>query len=149
VVYNLRDLLPKLPEDDDASAHEVAAKMVALQTYHQRFVDAMDDDFNTADALAVLFDLARETNAYLANPAPSKTVVAKTLAFFGETGDLLGFFADQATDDLTTKVDEMIAQRQTARKAKDWGKADAIRDELQALGIVLEDTPQGIRWRKK
>jgi cysteinyl-tRNA synthetase len=148
VVYNLRDVAGKLPRDD-AEAPEAAARLAGLAAYRQRFTEVMDDDFNTADGLAVLFDLARETNAYLQNPAPSRTVVESTLAFFTETGGILGFFAPQSEDSLDAKVNGMIEERQAARKAKDWARADALRDELQAMGIVLEDTPQGVRWRKK
>lgn len=148
VVYNLRDLAGKL-SDHGGSAADAQDKMAALDNYRNRFTEAMDDDFNTADALAVLFDLARETNTYLKNPAPSKAVVEKTLAFFEEVGGVLGFFKRQEEDGLDAKVNAMIEKRQEARKTKDWATADAIRDELQALGIVLEDTPQGIRWRKK
>ena len=89
VVYNLRDVLDKLPADD-ADATGVTEKLAALANYRQRFIEVMDDDFNTADALAVLFDLARETNAYLSNTVLSRTVVEKTLAFFAEVGGILG-----------------------------------------------------------
>jgi cysteinyl-tRNA synthetase len=148
VVYNLRTLQGKLPEDSTTSP-EVQDKLKALQEYRNRFTEAMDDDFNTADGLSVLFDLARETNAYLQNPAPSQTVVNNTLAFFEETGGILGFFTTKEEDTLDAKVNDLIERRQAARTAKDWSTADAIRDELQSMGIVLEDTPQGIRWRKK
>ena len=148
VVYNLRDVLDKLPADD-ADATGVTEKLAALANYRQRFIEVMDDDFNTADALAVLFDLARETNAYLSNTVLSRTVVEKTLAFFAEVGGILGFFARKEDDALDARVNEMIEKRQRARQEKDWATADTIRDELQAMGIILEDTPQGIRWRKK
>jgi cysteinyl-tRNA synthetase len=148
VVYNLRDVVHKLPQDP-AAAPDAAKKLADLSEHRRRFTEVMDDDFNTADGLAVLFDLARETNAYMQDAAPSRTVVEKTLAFFEDVGSVLGFFAPQVEDLLDAKVNEMIEGRQVARTAKDWAKADAIRDELQAMGIVLEDTPQGVRWRKK
>ena len=149
VVYNLRDILNKLPEQEEFT-EETTARLKALDEFRERFIAAMDDDFNTADALAVLFELARETNAYLNRPEPVKIVVEKTLAFFMEMGEILGFFADQDNEDnLSAKVNEMIARRQAARKAKDWQTADAIRDQLQEMGIMLEDTPLGVRWRKK
>ena len=148
VVYNLRDVLDKLPADAGETT-VVTEKLATLAQHRRRFIEVMDDDFNSADALAVLFDLARETNAYLSTAALSRTVVEKTLAFFAEVGSILGFFARKDDDALSAKVNEMIAKRQSARQEKDWATADAIRDELQAMGIVLEDTPQGIRWRKK
>ncbi|MBS4007473.1 MAG: cysteine--tRNA ligase [Clostridium sp.] len=148
VVYNLRDLLEKLPQEQ-AETTDVQEKQAALQVYRNRFIAAMDDDFNTADGLAVLFDLARETNAYLQSREPSRIVAEKTLAFFEEVGSILGFFAGEAENELDLKVNALIEGRQAAREAKDWAVADAIRAELQAMGIVLEDTPQGVRWRKK
>ncbi|MDW7649936.1 MAG: cysteine--tRNA ligase [Bacillota bacterium] len=148
VVYNLRDVLDKLPEEDGVS-NDAAERLAALDAFRDRFIEVMDDDFNTADGLAVLFDIARETNTYLKNANPSRTVVAKTLAFFEDVGSVLGFFAPKEDDALDARVNEMIEKRQAARKAKDWATADAIRDELQEMGIILEDTPQGIRWRKK
>ncbi|HZK24446.1 MAG TPA: cysteine--tRNA ligase [Oscillospiraceae bacterium] len=149
VVYNLRDVLNKLPASSEQSDDESSEKLAALAVYRERFVEAMDDDFNTADALAVLFELARETNTYLSQPSPARPVVEKTLAFFAEVGEILGFFADKQHNDLDSKVNELIERRQAARQAKDWSTADAIRDQLQAMGVVLEDTPQGVRWRKK
>ncbi|WP_318036652.1 cysteine--tRNA ligase [Dethiobacter alkaliphilus] len=148
VVYNLRDLLEKLPEGQGDSA-DAKERLAALEAHRGRFVEAMDDDFNTADGLAVLFDVARETNAYLKNAQVSRQVVEQTLALFEELGSVLGFFQKQDDEDLDATVNEMIEKRQAARKEKDWATADAIRDQLQAMGIVLEDTPQGIRWRRK
>ncbi|MCL5981195.1 MAG: cysteine--tRNA ligase [Firmicutes bacterium] len=148
VVYNLRDLLCKLSPDNGLDSL-TAERLATVATYRQRFIDAMDDDFNTADALAVLFDLARETNTYLQSTVPSRAVVENTLAIFAETGAVLGFFADKETGLLDAQVEELIARRQDARQRKDWAAADALRDELQRLGVMLEDTPQGVRWRKK
>ena len=148
VVYNLRDLLCKLSPDNGLDSL-TAERLATVATYRQRFIDAMDDDFNTADALAVLFDLARETNTYLQSTVPSRAVVENTLAIFAETGAVLGFFADKETGLLDAQVEGLIARRQDARQRKDWAAADALRDELQRLGVMLEDTPQGVRWRKK
>mgnify|MGYP001015755266 FL=1 len=151
VVYNLRDLLNKLPQQEGIT-EAAAAKLESLADFRKRFIAAMDDDFNTADALAVLFELARETNTYLNQPEPARIVVEKTLEFFLETGEILGFFTEQAgqtEEDLDAKINEMIARRQAAREAKDWQTADAIRDQLLEMGIILEDTPLGVRWRRK
>jgi cysteinyl-tRNA synthetase len=144
-VYNLRDVLGKLRE---TGSEDNEAKAAGIDAYRQRFIAAMDDDFNTADALAVLFELARDANTYLKNQSPSHQVAAKMLSIFEEFGEILGFFARQE-DSLDARVEALIANREEARRTKDWGKADAIRDELQSMGIVLEDTPQGLRWRRK
>ena len=76
-------------------------------------------------------------------------MVVKTLALFEEVGDILGFFADKEDSVLDSTINELIERRQAARQAKDWAAADAIRDQLSEMGIILEDTPQGVRWRKK
>lgn len=148
VVYNLRHLLTTLPPEKVQTA-ETEEKLQALQTYKERFITAMDDDFNTADAISVLFDLARETNTYLKKKELSKIVIEKTLQFFEDVGAILGFFTEKEDNELDEKINAMIAKRQEARAKKDWATADAIRDELLAMGIILEDTPQGVRWRKK
>ncbi len=144
-VYNLRDTLGKLTVQDEASDE---AGLAVVDTYRERWIAAMDDDFNTSDALAVLFELAREANTYLKKEAPSRQVVGKMLSLFEECGEILGFFAVQ-DESLDAQVEELIAQREAARRDKDYAKADAIRDKLQAMGIVLEDTAQGLRWRRK
>lgn len=146
LVYNLRDLMDKL-HPDSGRDEPVLQKLAELTAYSERFLIAMDDDFNTADALAVLFELTRETNAYLKNTQLSRTVVKKTLDFFEDVGKILGFFTKKE-ESLDSQVEELIHNRQEARRQKDWKTADAIRDRLVAMGIVLEDTPQGIRWRK-
>ncbi len=145
VVYNLRDTLGKLATQEDSSD---AVGTAMIDAYRERWIAAMDDDFNTSDALAVLFELAREANTYLKKEAPSRQVVAKMLSLFEECGEILGFFAAQ-DQSLDAQVEELIAQREAARREKNYGTADAIRDKLQDMGIVLEDTPQGLRWRRK
>lgn len=148
VVYNLRDLREKLPQANGSST-QGWRKAVNLEEYRERFTVVMDDDFNTADAISVLFDLARAVNSYLKEESPAREAVEEILSFFEETGDILGFFAPPEKEELDAKIMEMIARRQAAREAKNWAEADAIRDELLAMGIILEDTPQGVRWRRK
>jgi cysteinyl-tRNA synthetase len=144
-VFVLRDILSKLsPDGAEAAEHHEK-----VDVCRQSFIAAMDDDFNTAEALAVLFELARDTNIYLQEAAPSRTVLEKTLAFIEEAGGVLGFFADKNNVVLDARVAELIARREEARRRKDWAAADAIRDELQAEGVILEDTQQGVRWRRK
>ena len=146
VVYNLRDMLNKLPETAEQSAAD--KRNWRLWLFTGSAIEAMDDDFNTADALAVLLSCP-ETNSYLSQAAPDRLVVEKTLALFEEVGDILGFFADKEDSVLDSTINELIERRQAARQAKDWAAADAIRDQLSEMGIILEDTPQGVRWRKK
>jgi len=118
--------------------------------YRERFIEALDDDFNTADAVSVIFELVRESNAIAAEPDPSKEFAAAALGLFTELTDVLGLlYADTDDDGLDNEVESLIAARQDARKEKNWTEADRIRDELSAMGIVLEDTPQGIKWRRE
>ncbi|MES9943618.1 MAG: cysteine--tRNA ligase [Candidatus Thiodiazotropha sp.] len=127
------------------------------EEYVSRFRDAMDDDFNTPEALAVLFDLAREINRLKESDADVAAALAGVLR---QLGEMLGILQDdpedymrggaQAGDDTLsdTKIEAMIQARIDARTEKNWGEADRIRDELQAAGIILEDGPQGTTWRR-
>ena len=121
-----------------------------LPAYRERFVDAMDDDFNTADAIAVIFELAREANSMTTpDKKPSKALAAETLKLFDELTDVLGLLYGGNDDEgLAEEVESLIEARQAARKEKNWAEADRIRDELKARGIILEDTPQGVKWKK-
>ena len=119
-----------------------------LGKYRDRFIEVMDDDFNTADAVSVLFELTREVNAAVSPAAdPAKALAAGCRDIFLELSDVLGI-PFGAEKDLDAEIEEMIAARQAARKEKNWAEADRIRDELKARGIILEDTPQGVKWHK-
>ncbi|MCL2401413.1 MAG: cysteine--tRNA ligase [Oscillospiraceae bacterium] len=120
-----------------------------LPRYRERFITAMDDDFNTADAVSVIFELVRESNGILAEPNPSKAFAAHALEMFDELTGVLGlFYLDAGDHSLDAEIEALIEERQTARKEKNWAKADEIRDKLTEMGIVLEDTPQGVKWKK-
>lgn len=125
-----------------------AAFVAGLGKYRDRFVEVMDDDFNTADAVSVIFELAREINAAVSPAAnPSQALAKACRDIFLELCDVLGIPFGQA-ESLDSEIEAMIAARQTARKEKNWAEADRIRDELKAMGVVLEDTPQGVKWHK-
>ena len=120
-----------------------------LTKYRTRFCDALDDDFNTADAIAVIFELVRDSNVIAALPNPSKEFAKTTLKMLNELVDVLGLiYGDDVVGDLDAEVEALIDERQTARKEKDWAKADSIRDKLAEMGITLEDTPQGVKWKR-
>jgi cysteinyl-tRNA synthetase len=133
---------------------EVAGQLESLKT---KFEEAMDDDLNTSVALSVLFDLVRVANGLLAESgATAGTLSAVDDLFSRLGGDVLGIvkeeYAEEAggNDETAGKlVGVLIEQRADARKAKDFGTADAIRDKLDEAGIVLEDKPDGTDWRWK
>jgi cysteinyl-tRNA synthetase len=136
--------------DGDALKEEEKPFINSLPTYRSRFIEAMDDDFNTADAIAVLFELAREANTMTApERKPSKRLASEALGMFEELAGVLGLiYGEEQDQNLEAEVEALIEARQTARKEKNWAEADRIRDRLKELGIILEDTPQGVKWRK-
>ena len=109
----------------------------------------MDDDLNTADAIAALFELVRDINvAVAADEKPGKAALAAAAELFGELTDVLGLLYERKNEDLDSEIEALIEARTAARKAKNWAEADRIRDELKARNIVLEDTPQGVKWHR-
>ncbi len=115
----------------------------------ERFIEAMDDDFNTANAISVLFDLAKEANRYLRQEQSSKKVLTAFLDAFQAIGGVLGIELKPEKQLLDEEIERMIQEREEARKARNFEKADAIRDELLRRNIIVEDTPQGVRWKRK
>lgn len=126
---------------------ELVEKISALE---QRFAEKMDDDFNTADAITVLFDLAKEANLLLQQPAVAVGSLKALEQAFLHWGKVLGLWGENVQDPLfDEEVERLIEERTEARQTKHWAKADEIRDRLIEMGILLEDTPQGIRWKRK
>jgi cysteinyl-tRNA synthetase len=119
----------------------------SLVKYKNDFVAAMDDDINTADAIAVIFELVRDLNSNL-DAASSQPAIMAGQNIFAELTTVLGLAVKEKETNLEEAVEDLIAQRQAARKAKDFKRADEIRDELLAKGIVLEDTREGVKWKK-
>ena len=108
----------------------------------------MDDDLNTADGIAALFELARDINTFIASPRAKEPLEAAAKQFV-ELADVLGLLYNRKKESLDAQIAELIAQRQQARKEKNFALADKIRDELKAQGIVLLDTPQGVQWKRE
>jgi len=122
-----------------------------LAGYRDRFIEAMDDDFNTADAIAVIFELVRESNSIAALETPSKEFAEKTLEMLDELAGVLGLLyagADPTGNEIDAEVEALIEAREKARSEKNWSEADRIRDELSKMGITLEDTKQGVKWKR-
>ena len=118
-----------------------------IEERKQEFITAMDDDLNTADALAAVFTLVRDINTIIANGAGKDTLNACAAAFDELTG-VLGLVYNRKTEAPDPEIEELIAKRTEARKARDFKTADEIRDKLKEMGIILEDTPQGVKWTR-
>ncbi|MFD2172366.1 cysteine--tRNA ligase [Tumebacillus lipolyticus] len=131
------------------SASEGHADSVDADRYRRAFQAAMDEDFNTADAITVIFDLVSDANLYLRGERVEKQALTAYLQLLEEFLDILALTPAEEEAALDAQVESLIEERNLARKEKNWKRADEIRDELTAMGIVLEDTPQGIRWRRK
>ncbi len=130
-------------EADAAFVQQVAAR-------RQQFIDAMDDDLNTADGIAALFELVKDINLMLAPGTATKGTILAGQSLFDEITDVMGFcYERQENGSDDEEIEALIAARAAARKEKNWAEADRIRDELKARNIVLEDTPQGIKWHRR
>ena len=117
-----------------------------LNARREQFITAMDDDLNTADGLATIFELVKDINTKVLDKNVSKKVVETAITVFDELCDVLGILYNRKSNDLDAEIEELIAKRQEARANKDWATADRIRDELKGRGIILKDTPQGVTW---
>jgi cysteinyl-tRNA synthetase len=122
----------------------------------EAFINSMDDDFNTREAIGSLFVFSRKVNSIISSEKPGRGALENVLRFFSEINDVLGIFAEDesnASENMNNglseeKIMEIIRLREKARKEKDWAKADAIRDELKEKGIVIEDGKDGVRWKR-
>ena len=118
-----------------------------VEARRNEFIDAMEDDLNTADALAAVFSLVREINTAIQGGA-GKAALEAFANVFDELTGVLGLVYNRKTDNLDSEIEELIEKRTQARKAKDFKTADQIRDQLKEMGIILEDTPQGVKWTR-
>ena len=135
----------------NASVREMADEERALygktDEYVAGFETAMDDDFNTADAIAAVFELVKYINT-TADGTRSKEYLESLLERLRSLTDVLGIIVDRKEEMLDADIEAMIEKRQAARKEKNFALADQIRDELLAKGIILEDTREGVKWKK-
>ena len=134
-----------VPSNGDTEPSARACVAQALE----KFETAMDDDLNTAAALAAIHDMVREVNTILAANGLSEEDKAAVLDAIEKFDSVLGIFGKESGELLDEAVEALIAERQDARRHRNFARSDEIRDELAAKGIILEDTKDGMRWRRK
>ncbi len=123
------------------------ALLKEADAFREKFEGAMDDDFNTADALAAIFELVKFANTNV-NEASSSAFAGSLLELLVKLCDVLGLIVLKKEEALDSEVEALIEERQAARKARDFAKADEIRDKLLAMGIELKDTREGVKWKR-
>ena len=149
-LYTCRDSLDfELKNAVDAEHNGDKAIIDGFDKYREQFISAMDDDLNTADAIASIFELVRDINTNVVGKTPSKALVEGAIAMFDELTGVLGLVYNRKTETLDSDVEALIEARTNARKEKNWAEADRIRDQLKEMGIVLEDTAQGVKWHRE
>ena len=144
---NLKFLLGKA---EGNMTEEEAALVKEAESYRTQFETAMDDDFNTADGISAVFELVKWINSHVSGSSSKEFLEALDKELLDLT-DVCGLIVErdnELEDDLAAYVEAKIAERKAAKKARDFAKADAIRDELKAKGIILEDTREGVKWKK-
>ena len=144
-VDTLKHLLGAAQTEKMSEAEKEA--FAKTDAYVEEFEKAMDDDFNTADAIAAIFELVKYSNT-TASAESSKEYLQSLLDRIVKLGDVLGLIFDKKEELLDEDIEKLIEERQAARKAKDFARADAIRDELLEKGIILKDTREGVQWKK-
>jgi cysteinyl-tRNA synthetase len=115
----------------------------SFDSYRQKFIDAMDDDVNTADAISAVFELISAING--AGSEPTKEFAEKAMSMLMELCDVLGLLQDNEDDGIDAEIKKLCEEREECRKNRDYARADAIRDECRAKGFILKDTPQGVQ----
>lgn len=149
-LYTCRDSLDFAIKNAAEETKENDAELIAeLDKRREQFITAMDDDLNTADGLAAIFELTKDINTKILDHDVSKAVCEHAAKLYDELCDVLGILYNRKENTLDGDIEALVEKRQEARKNKDWATADKIRDELKAKGIILKDTPQGVTWTKE
>ncbi|MCR1952827.1 MULTISPECIES: cysteine--tRNA ligase [unclassified Clostridium] len=144
-ISNLENLISEVKKE--TMDENEKAYLESLDKYRQKYIEKMDDDFNTADAITAIFDLIKDINTNVSIDS-SKELCESALSLIRELGNPLGILQKSTKGSLEEEIEKLIAERQQARKDRNFALADKIRDDLKARNIVLEDTPQGVRWKK-
>jgi len=150
IIYNVKYLLKqdKFKKSKDQDDKLILEKR---KEGEQQFIKAMDDDFNTPVALSRLFGFAKDVNIYLNSPSlKNKIILEEIIKFYQDlAGKVLGILKDfDREQSFEQEIKKLIEDREKARKEKNWEKSDKIRDELKRKGVILEDTTEGVRWKK-
>jgi cysteinyl-tRNA synthetase len=144
-ISNLQNMLNEVKSDKLMEGEIEYIKNI--DSYRDKYIEKMDDDFNTADAISVIFDLIRDINTNVQNTS-SKALIKHCLDMIKELGAPLGILQHTSKGSIDEEIERLIEERQKARKERNWALSDKIRDDLKSSGIVLEDTPQGVRWKR-
>lgn len=142
---HLRDCLAVTKAEALTGAEE--EELTAFDALREKFEAAMDDDFNTADAISVIFEMVKRANITVTEES-SKAYITRVKELLEKLLDVLGLLSERKEENLDARVEALIAERQTARKEKNFARADEIRNELTAMGILLEDTKEGVKWKR-
>ena len=148
-IVNAADNLKHLLKNTTVEAMTEAEKelFAGTESFVNAYEAAMEDDFNTADAVSAVFDLVKYINSNVSGEN-SKELLQAMFDLLVKLTDVLGLIVDKEEEILAEDIEKLIEERQAARKAKDFARADAIRDELLAMGIILKDTREGVKWTK-
>ncbi len=144
-VSNLNFLLKNAKDGEMTEAEQKLAE--EAKGFTRQFDEAMDDDFNTADAISAIFDLVKFANTHVSEEA-GRAFVQAVKEEIVLLSDICGLIVDKKEEILDAQIEELIQERQAARKARDFARADEIRDTLAAQGIILEDTREGVKWKR-
>ena len=147
-LYNCRESLDFAVKNASADIPDDEEIIKLIDSRKEQFITAMDDDLNTADGIAAIFDLVSDINTKIINKDVSKNVCTAAADMFDELTGVLGLVYNRKSNSLDEEIEKLIEERQQARANKDWATADRIRDELKTQGITLKDTPQGVIWIK-
>lgn len=148
-LYTCRESLDFAVKNASADVVDDEQLLSDIAAHRDRFIEAMDDDLNTADGLSAVFELVKDINTRILDKNVSKHGCETAAGLFDELCNVLGILYNRKSNDVDSEIEALIEKRQEARKNKDFATADKIRDELKAKGIILKDTPQGVTWTKE
>lgn len=141
----LKHLLENAPQE--AMTDKEKEQQKEIQGYVKKYEEAMEDDFNTADAIAAVFELVKFANTQT-DGSSTRDFVKGLLDTIVHLSDVLGLLVNKEAEVLDQDIEKLIEERQAARKEKNFKRADEIRDQLAAMGIILKDTREGVQWKR-